>query len=97
MQIKSEFEFDGGMSIWPFDTILIHTLLLFANCSNWCRNDVICGWNELYGVQLTCDCNEPSDTAGVVSVASGLLVCDWLGTGAEYICGEVERLSTASL
>lgn len=70
---------------------------MFANCSNWWRNDVICGWNELYGVQLTCDCNEPSATVGVARDVSGFVVCDWLETGAEKICGEVERLSTVSL
>lgn len=69
---------------------------MFANCSNWCKNDVIGGWNVLYGVLLTCGCSWPIGMAGAVNDANGL-DCDWFETDAEYICGEVERLSAVSL
>lgn len=77
-EIEKKWKNDGH------NTIHVHTLLLFANCSNWCKNDVICGWNELYGVWFTwCDCNAPNDTAVVVRDASGLLllICDWPEAG----------------
>lgn len=79
----------------------IQTFLLLANCSNWCRNDVICGWNCVVGLYCVlfvwrwcwdCDTIEAPGNVDIIG-----RFCDWLGTGTVKFCGEAEQLSGVSL
>lgn len=78
----------------------LHTFLLLANCSNWCRNDVIGGWYAddkycgLFVSDWCCACGVIEEFGNVV--INGIS-CGWLGTGTEYIWGDKGRLSVDSL
>lgn len=70
--------------------------LLLANCSNWCKNDVIGGWNdaaEWYG-GWCCVC-ETIEAVGIDGISG--IAWDWLDTGTENVCGETEFLWIISL